>query len=243
MYYFFDLDDTLIVTQETYVAINIKTAGLVRGILGEKETVENILAMMEKIDIKNSAKYGFIMERFPKSWVETLNLFADIYDVHTSKDEEMWVYDSANNVYETVLPLYEDTISALDRISKLGHPMIIMTAGETKVQEKRIMDSNLKHYFDEVHVVPTKNPDIFRKVLGTRNPQECVMIGNSLKSDIYPALEMNMYAVHLQRETWAYDRYEIDTSNPRYFGVQNLSEACLILEGDFPVTGHPKKTQ
>jgi FMN phosphatase YigB (HAD superfamily) len=52
------------------------------------------------------------------------------------------------------------------------------------------------------------------------------MIGNSLRSDIYPALEVGMKAIHVNRETWAYDQMDIDTTNPNYISISNF-DRCL----------------
>ena len=232
MHFIFDLDDTLIQTQAAYNQINLETATLSYGLLGKNVSVMDIMSFVEDINIQNSSTYGFLKERFPSSWVQGVQILAQCYSVTFTEEEKRWIYESAYRVYDTLLPVYEDTVDALNRIQKLGHPMHIMTAGEPVIQEKRLIDANLRDYFDEVHVVPTKNPDIFRTVIGRRDVTRCVMIGNSLKSDIYPALDINMYAIHLKRPTWAYDWYEIDETNPKYFSVLTLSEAAAILEQD-----------
>lgn len=230
MHLFFDMDDTLIQTQSTYDVINAKTGTLVCSILKEKVGTAEILEFNEHIDVQNSRQYGFLKERFPQSWVQTLRILAVCYDVTIHQEDERRVYDSAYAIYDTILPLYEDTLHSLKEIATFGFPMHLMTAGESSIQEKRILDSNLRRYFDEIHIVLTKNTDIFKEVLGERNPEECVMIGNSLKSDIYPALQLNMHAIHLQRATWAYDQCEIDFQHPRYVAIHTLSEVANVLK-------------
>jgi putative hydrolase of the HAD superfamily len=230
MHFFFDLDDTLVQTQATYDEVNRKTTNLVLTLINHAELFEEVLRTSERFDIENSKRYGFNKDRFPQTWIQTLVYYALKHDIAITDVQKEQVAQSANEVFQIELPKYEDTLSALSRIAALGHPMHILTAGEESVQRKRLEDANLLHYFEEVHVVPTKNPDIMKGVLAGRDPQKSVMFGNSLRSDIYPALENGMFAVHLKRQTWAYDNYEIDTTCERYFSVHNLTEGAVILE-------------
>jgi len=230
-YLFFDLDDTLIKTQESYDLVIEKTGTLVKDILNtDAISLKDILEKMNEIDVAQSLKLGLGKERFPTSWVETLRYFSfELAIPITSRDEEN-IYQSAESVFKMIFPTYEETHETLKIMKEMGYEMNILTAGEDDVQRKRIIDAGISHYFDDVYIVIKKDEEAMKAVIAHRSCEDCIMIGNSLRSDIHPALSNGMVGVHIERKTWSYDHYDIDQKHANYHYVSTLSDIPTIIK-------------
>jgi putative hydrolase of the HAD superfamily len=104
----------------------------------------------------------------------------------------------------------EETLALLN-----GHyRLLLLTKGDQQVQEDKLARSGLGCFFDGVHVVSEKDAQVFRELM-TRyglEPEQTWMIGNSPRSDINPALEAGIGAVHIPHSTtWVWEREEIAT--------------------------------
>lgn len=229
-YLFFDLDDTLIQTQIYYNEINKQASMFVKERLSIPVSTDEIFQTMNALDVERSIAFGLDKERYPKSWVETFHYYASLHNISISKEEERHVYDLANSIFERTLPVYPETHQMLQDLSTLGYEMNILTAGEDSVQRKRVRDAALDSYFNEVHVVLKKDQQTMKNIMKDRPLEDCIMIGNSLRSDIHPALENGMKAIHIQRNTWSYDHYDIDTSHPNYYLIESVHEIKEIIK-------------
>lgn len=105
----------------------------------------------------------------------------------------------------------EETLARLD-----GHyRLLLLTKGDRRVQEDKLARSGLGCFFDGVHVVPEKDVRVFRELMAEYGlePEQTWMIGNSPRSDINPAVEAGIGAVHIPHSTtWVWEREEITTS-------------------------------
>lgn len=222
---FFDLDDTLIATQNLYNRVKENVVNELHQFF-PKTTKKEILALFEAIDVANVQVYGFSTVRFPTSWRDTFIQLAKQHEVVIKEVEKEYFYALAFTVFTEVAPLYPEALDILQAAKDLGVEVALLTAGDVDVQRKRIQDAEIAHYFDAIHVVPLKTVDTMQTILQQLEPSTCIMVGNSLKSDIYPSLELGMYAIHVKANTWAYDQFQVDTTNNRYFtcALQNVSQ-------------------
>ncbi|MEE8389701.1 MAG: HAD family hydrolase, partial [Anaerolineae bacterium] len=126
----------------------------------------------------------------------------------------------------------EETLARLN-----GHyRLLLLTKGDQEIQEDKLARSGLEHFFDGVHVVPEKDAQVFRELVTQYGlePEQTWMIGNSPRSDINPALEAGIGAVHIPHSTtWVLEREEITTSE-RVVVLDNFGE----LPSLFPDTEH-----
>lgn len=223
----FDLDDTLIPTQEELYDKSRKyMSGKIASLLNT--TDEKVQSMFSLYDRANIPFYGFSKKRYPTSWVETFNHFAG--DSYANLEEQKSsIYSLANWIFETKIQPYPSVLSLLSELKKDCDMLNILTAGDPEIQEMRVDDANLRSYFDSVVVVPLKNPETMKKYLSDKEGYQHVMIGNSLRSDIYPALECGMIAIHIESGGWFYDHYEVDKNHANYY-VTTLEGVPSIIE-------------
>ena len=100
----------------------------------------------------------------------------------------------------TPLPGVEDTLIALnERKTDEGYRLVVFTKGELQDQENKLKRSGLANYFDDIVIVSDKTEEEYRHLCVNNgiHPKELLMIGNSFKSDIAPALSIGAYAIHV----------------------------------------------
>lgn len=105
----------------------------------------------------------------------------------------------------------EETLARLNGRFRL----LLLTKGDQEVQVGKLVRSSLGRFFDGVHVVPEKDAGVFRELVDRYGlePERTWMIGNSPRSDINPALEAGLGAIHIPHSlTWTLDRAEIAPS-------------------------------
>lgn len=87
----------------------------------------------------------------------------------------------------------------------------VFTKGELQDQENKLWRSGLQRYFDVVSIVSDKKPEAYRRLCRELDvqPSELVMVGNSFKSDIAPALSIGCSAIHIPAQSiWAHEKTE-----------------------------------
>ncbi len=113
-----------------------------------------------------------------------------------------------------------------------NHRMIVITKGDLIHQESKAARSGLAEHFELVEVVSEKDEATYRRVFERVGvaPESVCMIGNSVKSDVLPALALGAYAVHVPYEiTWAMERAERPDDHPRCAAITNLRELPAAL--------------
>jgi putative hydrolase of the HAD superfamily len=193
-----DLDDTLIQTQENYEKINNRLISLL-----QKEVAisrDEIMKVLNDIDIKSIRTKRFSKDRFPTSWVETFRYF--LGDKRFSEES---IYREAENIFRTTFELHSDAKSFLNKLSNNKQMSVwIVTHGDFEVQMKRINDVALG-WVDRIVISEHKNFELYQK-LKSEISDTPIMIGNSIRHDIIPAIQAGFIAIHIQRErVWDYD--------------------------------------
>lgn len=192
-----DMDNTLIETQTLYTEGKAALGCLIMGF--GPFTPEEVLAYVERRQIELFPLYGYKAELLPAAFTDTLLYF--VKDARPSEIEEARTI--ALNVYARDAEVKQGVENAL-RMLAAHFEIHLLTAGDHAVQRRRIESLPFKHIFRNTFVVPEKDSATFRAVLediGCR-PHEAVMIGDSLRSDIVPAVEIGMYAIHIESNNW-----------------------------------------
>ena len=118
-------------------------------------------------------------------------------------------------------------------------PLAVITKGDLLDQEVKFKRSGLEKYFDFFEVVNQKDSQTYARLFSSFNadPQRVLMVGNSLRSDIFPVLELGGYAVHIPYSvTWEYEKVEQNPyqNHERFFeleSIRKLPELLVKLNG------------
>jgi putative hydrolase of the HAD superfamily len=110
--------------------------------------------------------------------------------------------------------------------------ILLITKGDLFDQERKLAQSGLGDYFSAVEIVSDKTPDTYRRIF-TRHgdgPERAVMVGNSLKSDVVPAIRAGSWGVYVPHElTWVLEHEEAPEADPRFRRIAELGQLPALL--------------
>ncbi|HHT27016.1 MAG TPA: HAD family hydrolase [Firmicutes bacterium] len=232
---FVDWDDTLKVTNALYTQVSRENAGLLLQKLPQiRLSVEQITTLAHDIDLSKAEARGLNPENYPSAWVDVYRQLAQEHSTDVEPRLAALLYEKAAAVPYMEQADYPGARQLLTQLRELGCEITIWTAGDAVIQTHKVERSGYRPLVDRLYVTPDKNVQTLRAALGPRRPEDCCVIGNSPRSDIAPALELGMHAVHVLQDTWAYDVVPIDGDDPRYVRVTSLLEIPDVLGRLFP---------
>lgn len=219
----FDADDTLWVN-ETYFRDAEKAFA---KLLSNYETENKIDQELFKMEIKNLELYGYGVKGFMLSMIESA-LELSNYTIKPKVLEQ--ILNIGKEMLEKSIELLDGVEETL-QILKPKYKIILVTKGDLLDQERKLEKSNLIKYFHHIEVLSEKKPENYRKLLKRLDilPSELLMIGNSLKSDVLPLLEVGAEAIHIPfHTTWAHEIAE-PTETDSYRTISTLTELLDYL--------------
>jgi len=134
--------------------------------------------------------------------------------------------------------LLNEPIILLDNIElvlqklKPKYKLILATKGDLLDQERKLRKSGLTDYFHHIEIMSDKHENNYRNLIKRLDidPQNFVMIGNSIKSDILPVINIGASAIHVPyHTTWQHENDHAETDNSKFVTVDNLAEILNIL--------------
>jgi len=222
----FDADDTLWQNEQYYRLTEAHFTRLLADFAEGPKISERLL----EAEKRNLRHYGFGIKGFTLSMIETAieitegkvpsGVIAKILDIGR---------ELLSHPVET-MPHVRDTLEGL-----AGKYLLVMiTKGDLFDQERKLAQSGLGDLFDAVEIVSDKNASTYRRIFSKvgDGPERAMMVGNSLKSDIVPALAAGSYGVFIPHElTWIFEHVEEPTQAPRFHKIGYLGELHGIIEG------------
>ena len=127
-----------------------------------------------------------------------------------------------------LLPGVSDVLETLHG----DYRMIVATKGDLLDQERKLKKSNLEDYFHHVEIMSDKNPESYRKLVRHLDikPEEFLMIGNSLKSDVVPVLDIGADAIHIPAQaTWAHEHISDTSKIQPYLTLDNFDDLIEVF--------------
>lgn len=225
----FDADDTLWIN-ETYFWETEKKFCALLSAYADASTVSSALFRTE---IQNMSLYGYGVKAYILSIMETAiriskgNISPDILqEIITLGKEQL-------RKPVVLLPGVEQILSSLHGKYKL----IVATKGDLLDQENKLIRSGLEHYFHHVEIMSDKTEKEYRKLLHHLDirPEQFLMIGNSVKSDILPPLALGSHAVYVPSgTTWIHELEDEPGNNSRFHKVSSIEEVLDLLSSDPP---------
>jgi len=215
----FDADDTLWVN-ETY----FREAELEFGhLMQQYETINQIDQELFKIEIENLPIYGYGIKGFILSMLETALKLSNNQVSHTTMNA---ILDIGKTMLNKPVELLDGVENVLKTLSQ-SHRIIMATKGDLLDQERKLEKSGLIKYFHHIEVLSDKKEHNYTKLLNHLdiNPNEFLMVGNSLKSDILPLVNIGAHAIHVPfHTTWQHEQVKTDqTATVKYNSVVTLS--------------------
>lgn len=220
----FDADDTLWVNEPYFRETEAQFAGLLEDFMPH----HSIVAELYKTEIANLPLYGYGIKGFMLSMIETVlnitegQLNPEIINKTIQLGQEM-----LNKPIE-LLDGVEDVLKALHGKYKL----VVATKGDLLDQERKLKKSGLDHYFHHIEIMSDKQEYDYLKLIKHLDckPEEFLMLGNSLKSDVLPVLAIGGHAVHIPyHTTWVHERIDHPIEHSNFYQMENLSAVLAKL--------------
>ncbi|MCR2802855.1 HAD family hydrolase [Paenibacillus soyae] len=227
----FDLDDTLIYCNKYFFYVVDQFVDAMTTWFGGSSLVTSgaIRDKQTEIDIALIGETGFKSEHFPQSFLETYIYFSDLTGRKRSAVEKDFLWKLGISVYEHETEPYPNMEHTLDELANAGHELHLYTGGELLIQQRKIDRMGLERYFSSrIYIRQKKNNDALEQILktGQFDRDHTWMIGNSIRTDVVPALTAGIHAIHMRmQEEWQYNLVQIDVK-PRgaFFTLDQLKD-------------------
>ncbi|MBK0379546.1 HAD family hydrolase [Mucilaginibacter segetis] len=220
----FDADDTLWVNEPYFRAAEERFCSLMGEYLS-RHTIERELL---KTEIDNLTYYGYGIKGFVLSMIETALKITD-NAVQVEIIEQ--IIALGKQMLDEPIELLDGVVEVLEEL-KDNYRLVVATKGDLLDQERKLKKSGLSSYFHHIEIMSEKDDANYLKLIKHLDihPSELLMIGNSLKSDILPVLNIGAFGIHVPYHiTWAHEQIEHSIDNERFRSVLDIKEILAFL--------------
>ena len=183
---------------------------------------------MLEIELKNLPLYGYGVKGFTLSLIEALGVLTDGQADYAAVKETITLGQSILHKPVDVLEGVEDVLQQLNG----DYRLVMATKGDLLDQERKLIRSGLEPHFHHIEVMSDKQKTDYQKLLKHLDcqPDEFLMVGNSMKSDILPVLELGAWAVHVPfHTTWEHEMVDVEVDNPKFLEAEKITKILKIL--------------
>jgi putative hydrolase of the HAD superfamily len=222
----FDADDTLWVNEPFFREAEEKFCSLLEDFM----PAHAILKELYRTEIQNLALYGYGIKGFMLSMIETAMRISDQKVPVSLVEKILSIGQEMLQKPVELLPGVEEVLTSLNG----DYRMVLATKGDLVDQERKLRKSGLEKYFHHIEIMSEKRVEDFAKLIRHLDvaPEDFLMLGNSLKSDILPVLELGAYAIHIPfHVTWIHEQVDHEISHERFHTVENISLAAELIRG------------
>ena len=220
----FDADDTLWVNEPYFQEIENKFCAFLEDYLPAHTVSQELF----NTQMQNIHLYGYGIKSFILSMIETaIRITENTLNVLVIEK----IVQFGKELLEKPIELLDNVDAVLKDLSQ-HYRLVVATKGDLLDQERKLKKSGIDHYFHHIEIMSEKKKNDYQKLIKHLDilPQEFVMIGNSLKSDILPVLAIGGHAFHVPyHTTWAYERVEHQVEHENFKSLEKLSEIMPFL--------------
>ncbi len=220
----FDADDTLWVNETFFRKAEEEFCELLKEYMPKEEAN----TLLFDVEMKNLPLYGYGIKPFTLSLIEAA---ITISNGKTTIDLVQKLIDKGKQMLQEPVELIDGIDKTLAQLSK-KYRLVMATKGDLLDQERKLINSGLENYFHHIEIVSDKTENHYRKLVKhldiTEN--EFLMIGNSLKSDVLPVLNIGAHAFHIPfHTTWIHEMVTEEVKHPNFRSFTKASELLQIL--------------
>ncbi|PPK85798.1 putative hydrolase of the HAD superfamily [Neolewinella xylanilytica] len=220
----FDADDTLWVNEPFFREAEATFCGLLEDYLPHHSVHRELFST----EIANLPLYGYGIKAFTLSMVETILRITD-------GKAPGHIVDRALQIGKEMLQKPVELLAGVEEtLERLGpdYRLVLATKGDLLDQERKLEKSGLAGYFHHIEVMSDKQTGNYERLIAHLDcrPEQFMMVGNSVKSDIIPVLRLGGYAVHVPfHTTWVHEEATYEEANPRFLEARSISEIFDLL--------------
>ncbi len=220
----FDADDTLWVNETFFRRAEDEFCQLLQEYMPKEEANK----LLFDVEMQNLPLYGYGIKPFTLSLIEAAIKIAN-GDMKIGLIEKL--IEKGKQMLQEPVELIDGIDDTLDELSK-RYRLVMATKGDLLDQERKLIKSGLERHFHHIEIVSDKTEKQYSKLVKhldiTEN--EFLMVGNSLKSDILPVLNIGAYAFHIPfHTTWVHEMVNGEIKHPNFRSFDKASELLQVL--------------
>lgn len=207
----FDGDDTLWHNEPIFSMTQNRFRRLMSAYVEEPVVEERLLA----IEMRNLRIFGYGIKGFVLSMIETA---IEISDQRADAGTIQTIIDFGKEMLAHPVELLDGVRGVIEELSP-HYRLLVVTKGDLFDQESKLARSGLADLFWRIEIVSEKDEAVYHRIMRTHHiaPEEFVMVGNSIRSDILPVVATGATAVYVPYHmTWIHERAEL----PKDMGSQ-----------------------
>ncbi len=222
----FDADDTLWKSEDYYRAAETEF----RRIVGAHVDLDDVGDRLYAVEKRNLALFGYGVKGMTLSMVEAA---IDITQGRIPASDIHRIVSMAKDLLRHPVELLPGVADAVEAVAS-RHAIVLITKGDLFHQEAKVRESGLSRWFGRIEIVSEKDAPTYARLLQEFGvaPSEFVMIGNSLRSDIAPLLELGAWGIHVPYHvTWAHEaEADVDAAHPRLRVADQAAELPALVD-------------
>ena len=221
----FDADDTLWHNERFFQLTQDRFAEL----LADYTDKTTLMARLLEAEKRNIGQYGFGIKGFVLSMIETA---IEVTDEKVPSSVISQLLAAGQDMLQHPIELLPHAMDAVEAVAG-DYQVLLVTKGDLLDQERKLAQSGLGDLFDGVEIVSTKTPDVYARVFADHGvaPDSAMMIGNSMRSDVLPVIEIGGWGVFVPHGLeWEIEKADPPRDAPRYRSLTDLGELPALIE-------------
>ena len=220
----FDADDTLWHNENIFERVH----GRYFELLSRHHDAATVKRALEATEARNLGLYGYGIKGFMLSSIETA---IELTDGKFSPEEVRELLALGREMLNHPVELLDGAREALELLAP-SHRLLLITKGDLRDQERKLAKSGIADLFQAIEIVSEKDTGTYRRIFQRHGiePGRFLMVGNSIRSDILPVLELGGSGVHVPyRITWELERAETPPASRQFFSAASIRELPAIV--------------
>jgi putative hydrolase of the HAD superfamily len=220
----FDADDTLWINEPYFYETERHFCRLLEDYLPHHTVSRELL----QVEIQNLSLYGYGIKSFMLSMIETA---LKVSNKTITLDAIERIIELGRELLAKPIELIAGVEEVLIQLKK-KHRLVVATKGDLLDQERKLKNSGIEHYFHHIEIMSDKQEKDYLKLIRHLDikPDEFLMVGNSLKSDVLPVLAIGGKGFHVPyHTTWAHEQIEHTIEHPDFKQLSTITEILQHL--------------
>tara|TARA_Y100001970_G_scaffold150888_1_gene184920 strand:+ start:2687 stop:3391 length:705 start_codon:yes stop_codon:yes gene_type:complete len=216
----FDADDTLWESEVFFSQVEKKFTQLINSY----EVEADIGKELYETEKRNLSKLGYGVKSFTLSMIESAH---QLTQGNISSADTVQIVQWGKELLHHPVNLLPGVVDVLSRLQS-HFTIFVITKGDNFHQQQKFVDSGLATFVTDIEIVQEKDSKAYKAILTKMGvaPEEFLMVGNSVRSDILPVLEIGSQAVHIPHETtWQYETEDTEKNDENnYTTLESIRE-------------------
>lgn len=222
----FDADDTLWENENFFRDAEKEFC----GVMAEFEEPGKTMSELFRVEMQNMELYGYGIKAFILSLIETA---LNVSQKQVRPGQVEAIIAIGKRMLEKEVILLDGIVDLLDKLHG-KYRLVVATKGDLLDQERKLKKSGLLKYFHHIEIMTHKKHENYRELLKHLDipAEHLLMVGNSLKSDVLPVIELGGYAAHIPYyTTWIFEQMNPeDIQSERFFELKQIHDVLDLFE-------------